>query len=155
MSVFLDGVEALYQLLDGMQVRDPGGDLLQVDLGDGDGPVEVPPAVTVLDLPADAFDRIADEGIVYLVLSRAGWSDDKQMVEGHERVTVEVLAATRTLTSAFSQAIEVALVDQFHDVPGVGFIDDVLIDTRWRVLRQPGELHTRSSGTYRLVSRPD
>lgn len=146
---YLDGVEALYQLLDGLQVSTPDGQPFTLD------GVVVPRAVTVLELPADTSTQVREQLAVLLLIDRAGWSDDQKRTEGHERVSVDVYGATADLVRTISRAIEVFLVDKFHEVPGVGFIDDVLIDNRWRIVREAHDDYARSTATYRLVSRPD
>ncbi len=153
MSQYLDGMEALYVLLAGTQAEDTAGNPVTVNVGNADQ--VLPPAVTALQLPADLSDRIRNDLAVFLLITRSGWSDDQQMVEGQERVTVEVYARTADAVRAISKAIEAFLIDNFHAVPGVGFIDDVLFDTRWRMLQVPTTDYAQSTATYRVVSRPD
>lgn len=149
MATYLDGTQALFVLLDGLQAID-------VDTGDPlllDG-APVPPVTTHTMLPADLANRVA-AGEVIVGISRAGWSDDQQETEGHDRIAVDVYGRGSSVARAVSQGIEDFLVDNFHDVPDVGFVDDVRRDSRWRIQPDPTDAYVRAGAVYRLISRPD
>ena len=152
MASYLDGVEALYALLDGLQVQ-VEQDGVTSPLTVAGRPVQA--AVTYLALPADMAAQIKNDLAVMLVPSRAGWSDDQKATEGHDRVAVDVYGPTADVVREVSRAVEQLLVDQFHDVTGVGFIDDVQLDSRWRIVPDPTDAYARSNAIYRLISRPD
>lgn len=147
MADYLDGEAALYTLLDGLQLTDDEGNPLE----HAGQPLE--PTTTFYELPPDTSEQAA-AGKVLIYVYRAGWSDDQKETEGHDRVGVDVYGPSRDVVVAVSQGIEVMLVDNYHDVPGVGFIDDVRRDSRWRRVPAPGR-HQQTQAIYRLISRPD
>lgn len=153
MATYPDGVEALYVLLDNLVIRDEDGDGQATPLTiDG---VQVPPARTYLELPADMSERIRTNKEFMIFIARAGWSDDENATEGNERVQVDVYGPNADAVRTVSRGIEEGLVDHFFTVDGVGFIDDVLIAARWRISPDPTDAYSHSTATYTLVSRPD
>lgn len=153
-TVTLDGEEALYKLLDGFKVS-------ELDEHGQPHPLtyegrEVPPAVTHTVLPKDTFEWIERDLFVAVLVRHDGFLDDPpNRTESFEQVVVEVRARTRDLAMTYARAIEEYLVDEYHDVPGVGFIDDVRIAQRRRAITTQVASHAQVNATYTLVSRPD
>lgn len=153
-TVFPDGEEALYALLDGFKVSTLDDDGAPVPLEIDGKPV--PAAVTHYVLPEDLVQRIENDLFVALLIRNDGFLDDPpNRTEAFEQVVVEVYARTRDLAMLYAKAIEEYLVDEDHDVPGVGFIDDVRIAQRRRAITTQTTTWAQVNATYTLVSRPD
>lgn len=153
-AVSLDGEEALYALLDGFKVSalDENGQPVPLEY---DGK-PVPAAVTHYVLPEDLVQRIENDRFIALLIRNDGFLEDApNRTEVFEQVVVEVYARTRDLAMTYAKAIEQALVDHDHDVPGVGFIDDVRIHQRRRAITTQTTTWAQVNATYTLVSRPD
>lgn len=154
MTTWPDGVEMLFELLQGMTVASPTGDPLVVPGPDGVG-IAVLPVETHTAAQGDFVQRCREDAAVFVVLTQAGWADDADNVEGQELVALEVWAPPYgNACRVVSKAIEDFLVDDYHETPA-GFIDDVAITSRFREIPQPVDDYRLSTATYRLEYRPE
>lgn len=139
--VWVDGPEVLFELLHDL----PAGTLDEQDLRTT--------TFRPQGLPADLYEQVAG-GMVAVCVYRGGWTNDADRVDGHDSVVVDLYAPTASIARDVSRAIEIMLVDSYHDT-SVGFVDDVEIGTRFREVPSPIDSYAQTSAAYRVISRPD
>lgn len=136
MTFWVDGVDALYEILDGLTVTDDISTRTYLAQG----------------LPADVAAEVADK--VLLRIYRAGWSNDVAEADGQDHVGVDIYAATRTLAIDTAHTIETFLLGNYFDT-AAGFVDDVTIGTRFRDVEVPTDFWAQATQSFRVESRPE